>query len=139
VPILVPETGLAIVAIYIVTEEVSGSHDVSAPPATLLARVGSLRTRRVRKSGHQQRATGFRLPHPANPTRASFSTFMAPPKHLELEDLGEGVKKVLIDCGEQLRSAPFKDNGNFDFIDDRKTLEEASRDFVKMQSSKVSA
>ncbi len=64
---------------------------------------------------------------------------MAQQKHLKLEDLGEDVKKVLIDCGKQLRSAPFKDNGDFEVIDDRKTLEEASRDFVKMQSSKVSA
>ncbi len=65
---------------------------------------------------------------------------MAQQKHLELEDLGEDVKKVLIDCGKQLKSAPFKDNGeNFEVIDDRKTLEEASRDFVKIQSSKVSA
>lgn len=57
---------------------------------------------------------------------------MAQQKHLKLEDLGEDVKKVLIDCGKQLRSAPFKDNGDFEVIDDRKTLEEASRDFVKM-------
>ena len=46
---------------------------------------------------------------------------------------------MLIECGKQLKLAPFKDNGNFEFIDDRKTLEEASRDFVKMQSTKVSA
>ncbi len=61
------------------------------------------------------------------------STAQEKQKHLEVEFLSGDARKVLTDCGRQLESAPFKDNGMFEFIDARATLEEASREFVKMQ------
>lgn len=61
------------------------------------------------------------------------STTQQKPKHLEVEVLSEDARNVLTECGRQLQSAPFKDNGKFEFIDARATLEEASREFVKMQ------
>ena len=56
------------------------------------------------------------------------------PKHLEVEMLSQDAQKVLYECGRQLNSAPFKDNGEFEIINAREILEEASRDFLKMQS-----
>lgn len=67
------------------------------------------------------------------------TNFMAQEKHLKLEDLGEDIKEVLIACGNKLKNAPFKINKHgFEFIEDRKTWEEASRDFVAKSSPKVS-
>lgn len=57
--------------------------------------------------------------------------------HLSVEVLSDDVRKVLTDCGKQLKSAPFKDNGRFEVIDDGKVFEEASRDFVQLPSRKV--
>ncbi len=67
----------------------------------------------------------------------SLMASMAQQKHLELEVLSKDVQKVLIECGKRLESAPFKDNGKFEFIDERIMLGEASRDFVKAISIKV--
>lgn len=58
------------------------------------------------------------------------------PKHLGVEDMSGDVL-VLIECGSRLKSAPFKDNGKFETIDNGKVFEEASRDFRKIQSTKV--
>ncbi len=73
---------------------------------------------------------------PENPTSSSLMSSAAQQKqkHLEVEVLSGEAQKVLTECGRQLEAAPFKDNGKFEFIEARATLEEASRDFVKMQS-----
>ena len=63
---------------------------------------------------------------------------MAQKKHLELEVLLTIVQKALIECGNQLKSAPFEDNGKFEYIGDRNMLEEESQNYVKLQSAKVS-
>lgn len=54
-------------------------------------------------------------------------------EHLEVEVLSEDARKMLKECGRQLETAPFKDNGKFEFINSRAFLREASRDFRKMQ------
>jgi len=59
-------------------------------------------------------------------------------KHLLVEDLSGNVS-VLIECGKQLKTAPFKDNGKFETIDDTKLFEEASRGFRQIKSTKASA
>lgn len=77
--------------------------------------------------------------HSRNPACSSLMSSTAQQKHLGVEDLSGDVPKVLIECGKQLKSAPFKDNGKFEVIDDRTVMEEASRGFVGMQSTKVRA
>ena len=65
-------------------------------------------------------------------------SFTTQQKHLEVEELSGDALKVLNECGRQLKSAPFKDNGKFEFINAREILAEASREFVKLHS-KVNA
>ena len=75
----------------------------------------------------------------SSPENRTYSSLMSSAtqqkqKHLEMKVLSREAQKVLTECGRQLKAAPFKDNGKFEFIEARATLKEASRDFVKMQS-----
>lgn len=85
------------------------------------------------RQGRAPIVTGVRLPRPENSTLALLTTVMAERKQVKPEVLGKTIKDVLIACGERLKSASYESNGDFEFIDDRKTLEEACCDFIKVQ------
>jgi len=58
--------------------------------------------------------------------------------HLKQEPLSKDIQNALIECGNRLENASFKDNGDFETIDDPKTLKEATQTYIKLQSGKVS-
>jgi len=64
-----------------------------------------------------------------------FASAMA---HLKQETLSEDMRKALIECGNRLENASFRDNGKFEAMDDEKMLKEAIQVYVKLQSGKVS-